>query len=111
MRPLEAGENHRAGAPEVFTKTTPNSLAVRLITEQLPGIKNLPDWRERILPEIVDLASYLDPLPLGELTQAVKDHLGINTGGFRESAKQAAKDRRAKTDEKLRQQGAAPPRE
>jgi hypothetical protein len=53
----------------------------------LPAIKNVPDWQEKYRPDIIDLAAQLDPLPLDDLTTAVKDHLGIKASVFKEHVK------------------------
>jgi hypothetical protein len=53
----------------------------------LPAVKNAKDWQEKYRPQIIDLAAQLDPLPLNDLAEAVKNHLGIKAGVFKAHVK------------------------
>ena len=87
-------EEIKAAAIEVPRKADASALAVKLLTRELPTIKNAPDWQESYRPGIIALAARLDPLPLDDLAAAVKHHLGIKASVFKEQAKARAHRRR-----------------
>lgn len=89
-------------AIEVDLGLSASSLAIKVVTQELPAI-SARDNKDIPIQRILELASHLDPLHLESLAKTAKQILGLPLSGFRESAKQIAGVRKKQSAEKIRQ--------
>jgi hypothetical protein len=80
----EFWEGLKAESVEVPVKTDASTIAAELLIRELPAIGKVADWKKKYRPRIVELAERLGPLALDEVAQAVKEHLKIGLGPFKE---------------------------
>jgi Domain of unknown function (DUF3854) len=82
-------EGIQAEAVEVGVEMDMSTLAAELLVRELPAIGKAADGKKKCQGKIVKLAGRLGPLALDEVAQAVKEHLGIGVGPFKEEVARA----------------------
>jgi hypothetical protein len=73
-----------AGAVKVSVESDASAIAAELLIRELAAIAKQADWHKKYQEKIFKLAGRLGPLALDQVTEAVKEHLKIKVGVFKE---------------------------